>query len=148
MLALAANLNLFWWSQGRLHEGRVWLERGHEAAPDPPAELRATGLFCEAFLLAQDTDDWSAAAELVDAGIEVVAAVDTDEPPLILAMLHGIRAECDAINGDPASAPRAPRPPASSRRGTRARGARPTACGSWGTPGRTRPATRPAPSRR
>ena len=104
VLALAANLNLFWWSQGRLREGRVWLERGREAAPDPPAELRATGLFCEAFLLAQDTDDWSAAAELVDAGIEVVAAVDTDEPPLILAMLHGIRAECDAINGDPASA--------------------------------------------
>ena len=73
-----------------------------EAAPGPPAELRATGLFCEAFLLAQDTDDWSAAAELVDAGIEVAAA-DTDEPPLVLAM-HGIRAECDAINGDPASA--------------------------------------------
>ncbi len=104
VLALAANLNLFWWSQGRLREGRVWLERGREAAPDPPAELRATGLFCEAFLLAQDTDDWSAAAELVDAGIEVVAAADTDEPPLVLAMLHGIRAECDAINGDPASA--------------------------------------------
>ena len=104
VLALAANLNLFWWSQGRMREGRVWLERGREAAPDPPAELRATGLFCEAFLLAQDTDDWSAAAELVDAGIEVVAAADTDEPPLVLAMLHGIRAECDAINGDPASA--------------------------------------------
>jgi predicted ATPase len=104
VLALAANLNLFWWSQGRLREGRVWLERGREAAPDPPADLRATGLFCEAFLLAQDTDDWSAAAELVDAGIDVVVAVDTDEPPLILAMLHGIRAECDAINGDPASA--------------------------------------------
>ena len=104
VLALAANLNLFWWSQGRLREGRVWLERGREAAPDPPAELRATGLFCEAFLLAQDTDDWSAAAELVDAGIEVVAAADTDKPPLVLAMLHGIRAECDAINGDPTSA--------------------------------------------
>jgi predicted ATPase len=103
VLALAANLNLFWWSQGRMREGRVWLERGREAAPDPPAELRATGLFCEAFLLAQDTDDWSAAAELVDAGIEVAAA-DIDEPPLVLAMLHGIRAECDAIDGDPASA--------------------------------------------
>src|SRR4029077_9456111 len=103
VLALAANLNLFWWSEGRMREGRVWLERGREAAPDPPAELRATGLFSEGFLLAQDTDDWSAAAELVDAGIEVVAA-DTDEPPLILAWLHGIRAECDAINGDPASA--------------------------------------------
>jgi hypothetical protein len=87
-----------------MREGRVWLERGRAAAPDPPAELRATGLFGEAFLLAQDTDDWSAAAELVDAGIEVATAVDADDPPLILAMLHGIRAECDAINGDPASA--------------------------------------------
>jgi hypothetical protein len=104
VLALAASLNLFWWSQGRLREGRVWLERGRAAVQDPPEELRATGLFCEAFLVAQDTDDWSAAAELVDAGIEVVDAADTDEPPLVLAMLHGIRAECDAINGDPASA--------------------------------------------
>jgi predicted ATPase len=104
VLALAANLNLFWWSQGRMREGRTWLERGREAAPDPPAELRATGIFCEAFLLAQDTDDWRAAAELVDTAIEVVAAAEADEPPLVLAMLHGIRAECDAINGDPASA--------------------------------------------
>jgi tetratricopeptide (TPR) repeat protein len=102
VLALAASLNLFWWSQGRLREGRVWLERARAAAPDPPAELRATGLFGEAFLLAQDTDDWFAAAELVDAGIEVAVAID--EPPLVLAMLHGIRAECDAINRDPASA--------------------------------------------
>ena len=146
VLALAANLNLFWWSQGRMREGRAWLERGREAAPDPPAELRATGLFCEAFLLAQDTDDWSAAAELVDAGIEVVTAADTDEPPLVLAMLHGIRAECDAINGDPASA-LARHDRLRACRGTRARGARPIACGSWGTPA-ARPATRPAPSSR
>ncbi len=104
VLALAANLNLFWWSQGRMREGRIWLERGRAAAPDPPAELQATGIFCEAFLLAQDTDDWRAAAELVDAGIDVVAAAEGDQPPLVLAMLHGIRAECDAINGDPASA--------------------------------------------
>jgi predicted ATPase len=104
VLALAANLNLFWWSQGRMREGRVWLERGRAAAPDPPAELRAAGLFGEAFLLAQDTDDWSAAAEIVDAGIEVVTASDINEPPLILAMLHGIRAECDAINENPTSA--------------------------------------------
>jgi predicted ATPase len=103
VLALAASLNLFWWSQGRMREGRVWLERARLAAPDPPAELRAAGLFGEAFLLAQDTDDWSAAAELVDVGIEVAGA-DSHEPPLILAMLHGIRAECDAIDGDPASA--------------------------------------------
>jgi predicted ATPase len=103
VLALAANLNLFWWSQGKMREGRVWLEQGREAAPEAPAELRATDLFCEAFLLAQDTDDWRAAAELVDAGIEL-ATSEADEPPLILAMLHGIRAECDAIDGDPASA--------------------------------------------
>jgi predicted ATPase len=104
VLALAANLNLFWWSQGRLREGRVWLERAREAAPDPPAELRATALFCEAFLFAQDTDDWRTAAELVDAGIEVAGAAGLAEPPLVLAMLHGIRAECDAFNGDPAAA--------------------------------------------
>lgn len=104
VLSLAASLNLFWWSQGRLREGLVWLERAREAATDPPAELRATGLFCEAFLLAHDTDDWRAAAELVDAGIDVVTASDADEPPLILAMLHGLHAQCDAINGDAASA--------------------------------------------
>ena len=28
VLVLAANLNLFWWSQGKMREGRVWLERG------------------------------------------------------------------------------------------------------------------------
>lgn len=104
VLALAASLNLFWWSQGRLREGLVWLERARKAALDPPAELRATGLFCEAFLLAHDTDDWRAAAELADAGIDVVASSEADEPPLILAMLHGIRAQCDAIDGDAASA--------------------------------------------
>ena len=104
VLALAANLNLFWWSQGRLREGLVWLERAREAAVEPPAELRAAGLFCEAFLLAHDTDDWRAAAELADAGIGVVVTSEADEPPLILAMLHGIRAQCDAINGDAASA--------------------------------------------
>ena len=102
VLALVASLNLFWWSQGRMREGRVWLERGREAAPDAPAELQAAGLFGEAFLLAQDTDDWSAAAALVDARID--AAAGTGEPPLVLAMLHGLRAECDAMGGDPASA--------------------------------------------
>src|SRR5699024_7216686 len=79
---------------------RVWLERGRAAAPAPPAELRAAGLFGEAFLLAQDTDDWTAAAERIDAGIEVEA--DIDEPPLVLAMLHCLRAECDDIDGHPA----------------------------------------------
>src|SRR5262249_62023301 len=37
VLALAANLNLFWWAQGRMSEGRGWLERGREAATGPPA---------------------------------------------------------------------------------------------------------------
>ncbi len=104
VLTLTANLNLFWWTQGRMREGLAWLERARAAAPDPPPELRATSLFCKAFLTAQNTDDWHAAAELIDAGIDVVAAIDDDEPPLILAMLHGIRGECDAIDGDAASA--------------------------------------------
>ena len=37
-------LNVFWWTQGKLREGIGWLERAREAAPDAPAELRATAL--------------------------------------------------------------------------------------------------------
>ena len=65
-LELAASLNFFWWTQGKLREGIGWLERAREAAPDAPAELRATSLFCEGFLVAHDTDDWHAAAKLID----------------------------------------------------------------------------------
>jgi predicted ATPase len=43
-LGLAASLNIFWWTQGRLREGIGWLERARAAAPDAPAELRATSL--------------------------------------------------------------------------------------------------------
>jgi predicted ATPase len=101
-LGLAASLNIFWWTQGKLREGIGWLERGREAAPDAPAELRAAGLFCEGFLVAHDTDDWHAAATLIDVGIDAVA--DAGEPPLILGMLHCLRGECDVFNGDPQSA--------------------------------------------
>jgi predicted ATPase len=102
VLALAASLNIFWWTQGRLREGLIWLQRARRAAPDLPAELRATGLFCEAFLVSHDADDWHAAADLVDAGIDAVS--EADDPPLILAMLLSLRSECDVIHGDPRSA--------------------------------------------
>jgi predicted ATPase len=101
-LEVAASLNFFWWTQGKLREGIGWLERAREAAIDAPAELRATGLFCEGFLVAHDTDDWHAASSRVDAGL---AALDhVSEPPLILGMLHCLRGECDVFNGDPKSA--------------------------------------------
>jgi predicted ATPase len=97
-LALAAGLNFFWWTQGKLREGIGWVQRAREAAPDAPDELRARGLFCEAFLVAHDTDDWSAAAALVDIGLDALSGVD--ERPLILAMLHGLRGECDIFSRD------------------------------------------------
>jgi hypothetical protein len=101
-LGLAASLNIFWWTQGKLREGIGWLERGREAALGAPAELRATALLCEGFLVAHDTDDWHAAAKLVDVGLDALAEVA--EPPLILGMLHCVRGECDVFNGDPTSA--------------------------------------------
>jgi predicted ATPase len=101
-LELAAGLTNFWWTQGRLREGIGWLERAREAAPDAPAELRAMSLFCEGFLVAHDTDDWHAAARLIDVGLDAIAGAS--EPPLILAMLHCLRGECDVFNGDLTSA--------------------------------------------
>jgi predicted ATPase len=100
-LELAASLNFFWWTQGRLREGIGWLQRAGAAAVDAPAELKARSLFCEGFLVAHDTDDWRAAAKLVDTGIEALAGAS--EPPLILGMLHCLRGECDVFNGDPES---------------------------------------------
>ena len=76
--------------------------RGREAALDAPAELRATSLFCEGFLVAHDTDDWHAAAKLIDVGLDAI--VGASEPPLILAMLHCLRGECGVFNGDLTSA--------------------------------------------
>jgi predicted ATPase len=101
-LELASSLNFFWWTQGKLVEGIGWLQRAREAAVDAPAELRATSFFSEGFLVAHDTDDWYAAAKLVDLGLD--ALVGVSEPPLILAMLHCLRGECDVFNGDPKSA--------------------------------------------
>jgi predicted ATPase len=100
-LGLAATLNLYWWTQGKLREGISWLQRARSAASDAPDELLATSLFCEAFLVAHDTDDWHAAADLLDMGIDVVS--DDPDPPLILGMLQCLRGECDVINGDPHS---------------------------------------------
>jgi predicted ATPase len=101
-LELAGSLNLFWWTQGKLREGMGWLERARDAAVDAPAELRATGLFCEGFLVAKDTDDWHAAATLIDIGLD--ALVGVSEPPLVLGMLHCWRGACDVFNGDGNSA--------------------------------------------
>ena len=101
-LELAASLNLFWWTQGKQREGIGWLERAREAAVDAPAELRATSLFCEGFLVAHDTDDWHAAAALIDVGLD--ALVGVSEPPLILGMLHCQRGQCDVFTGDAKSA--------------------------------------------
>jgi predicted ATPase len=101
-LELAASLNVFWWTQGKLREGIGWLERAREVALDAPAELHARSLFCLGFLVAHDTDDWHAAAKLVDVGLD--ALVGASEPPLILGMLHCLRGECDVFNGDPRSA--------------------------------------------
>ena len=100
-LALAASLNTFWWTQGKLREGISWLERAREAAPDAPADLRATSLFCEAFLVGHDTDDWRATAEILDLGIAIISGTlsDADEPPLMLGMLLCLRGECDVFNG-------------------------------------------------
>jgi predicted ATPase len=103
-LGLASSLNVFWWTQGKLREGISWLERARTAALDAPAELRATSLFCEAFLVAHDTDDWHAASKILDAGIDAISVYDTDEPPLILGMLLCLRGECDVFNGDPDAA--------------------------------------------
>jgi predicted ATPase len=101
-LELASSLNFFWWTQGRLREGIGWIERAREAAQDAPIELRARSLFCEAFLVAHDTNDWNAAATLVDDGLDTLVGVA--EPPLVLGMLHCLRGECYVVNGDPKSA--------------------------------------------
>ena len=101
-LGLAVSLNTFWYTQGKLREGISWLERARDAAPDAPAELRGASLFCGALLVGHDTDDWQAAATLLDLGIDTIS--DTDEPPLILGMMLCLRGECDVFNGDPTSA--------------------------------------------
>ena len=101
-LELVAGLNVYWWTQGKLHEGIGWLEQALAAASHAPPELRAAGLFCLGFLVGHDSDDWHAAARWLDEGIELLA--DVAEPPLILGMLYCLRGECDVFNGDAPSA--------------------------------------------
>jgi non-specific serine/threonine protein kinase len=44
VLWLAGALAVYWQHRGHLREGRYWLERGLEACPDAPGELRARAL--------------------------------------------------------------------------------------------------------
>jgi predicted ATPase len=101
-LELAASLFPAWWVRGRPREGSGWVERALAAAPDAPAELRATARFAHGFLIAQDTEDWVAAARSIDVGIGLLATVS--EPPPILGMLMCLRAECEVESGDVKSA--------------------------------------------
>lgn len=101
-LQLATGLTNFWWMQGKLREGIGWIEQARIAATDAPLELRALGFCCQGFLVAHDTDDWRAAARLLDVGIELLSGVI--EPPPVLAMLTCLRGECDVFNGDAPSA--------------------------------------------
>jgi len=101
-LELSASLLPFWWIRGRLREGLGWIEQALAAAPDAPLELRATARFAQGFLIAQDADDWGAAARSIDLGIELLA--NASEPPPVLGMLMCLRGECDVYGGDPQSA--------------------------------------------
>jgi predicted ATPase len=101
-LLLSGALPPYWWIRGRLREGIGWLEQALAAAPDAPLELRATARFGHGFLIAQDTEDWVAAARSIDVGIGLLA--NASEPPPILGMLMCLRGECDVYNGDAKSA--------------------------------------------
>jgi len=105
-LELAASLNNFWYTQGKLREGISWLERARALAPEAPVELRATGLFCEALLGGHDTGDWQTTALTLDVGIDTIssAVTETGEPPLILGMMLCLRGECDVFDDRPESA--------------------------------------------
>jgi predicted ATPase len=101
-LELSAALLPSWWIRGRLREGLSWIEQALAAAPDAPPELRATARFAHGFLIAQDSEDWSAAARSIDVGIELLA--NASEPPPMLGMLMCLRGECDVFNGAAKSA--------------------------------------------
>ena len=88
-LSLSAALLPSWWIRGRLREGIGWVEQALAAAPDAPTELLATARFAHGFLIAQDTEDWVAAARSIDVGIELLA--NASEPPPILGMLMCLR---------------------------------------------------------
>jgi predicted ATPase len=100
-LSLSASLLASWWIRGRLREGIGWVEQALAAAPDAPRELRAQAHFALGFLIAQDADDWEAAAKSIDLGIDLLASAS--EAPPILGMLMSLRGECDIYSGDAAS---------------------------------------------
>jgi predicted ATPase len=104
-LLLAASLPLFWWTRGKLREGLRWVEQALASNADAPAELRASAWFGHGFLLAHDTNDWSAAASSLDIGIDLVRDASEPRPP-ILGMLMCLRGECDVFAGDPKAAVR------------------------------------------
>jgi predicted ATPase len=97
-LSLSASLLASWWIRGRLLEGIGWIEQALAAAPDAPPELRATARFAHGFLIAQDAEDWGAAARTIDLGIALLS--DASAPPPILGMLMCLRGECDIFGGD------------------------------------------------
>jgi predicted ATPase len=103
-LSLSAALLPYWWVRGRLREGICWIEHALAVAPDAPLELRATARFAHGFLIAQDADDWDAAARSIDLGIDLFA--NASEPPPIIGMLMCLRGECDLYlcGGDTKSA--------------------------------------------
>jgi predicted ATPase len=103
-LALSAGLTQFWWTRGRLREGIGWLEQALASATDVPPELRGAAWFGNGFLVAHDTNDWSAAASSLDVGLDLLA--NASEPSPILGMLMCLRGECDVFAGDAKSAVR------------------------------------------
>ena len=121
-LELSAALLPAWWIRGRAREGIGWIEQALAAAPDAPLELRATGRFAHGFLIAQDTEDWVAAATSIDLGIDLLA--NASEPPPILGMLMCLRGECDVFNGEKSAVARTEAGIAIVRR-------HPDACGAW-----------------
>ncbi|MDP9148516.1 MAG: hypothetical protein M3O36_01030 [Myxococcota bacterium] len=121
-LSLSAALLPAWWIRGRAREGIGWIEQALAAAPDAPLELRATGRFAHGFLIAQDTEDWVAAAKSIDLGIDLLA--NASEPPPILGMLMCLRGECDVFNGEKSAVARTEAGIAIVRR-------HPEACGAW-----------------
>ena len=100
VLALAADLSLFWWTHGHAREGIRWFQAGLERAPERPSELVAAALFHLGFLWAHDTGDWAYAATFLDRGIATARAVpDPGTASPLLGYLLALRGECANFGG-------------------------------------------------
>ena len=105
--ALAASLNIFWYSQGKLREGISWLERATRggsgragrAAGDGPV-LRSLARRARHRRLAGRGRRSSTSGS--------TRSRDADEPPLVLGMLLCLRGECDVFNDEPSPPSLAP----------------------------------------